>query len=107
MTRRSVGRMSMPSRFESFMSPLRSGLLSSSVNFVLVGASVMGQEHRGLLGKYSHGQAYAPSVSGALTMLALKWYRDPTAGPDTSSLGRRGRRGMGIIVQFPEGQRTL
>ena len=40
-------------------------------------------------------------------MLALKWYRDPTASRDTMSVSCRGRRGMGIIVQFPEGQRTL
>ena len=40
-------------------------------------------------------------------MPAHKWYRDPAAGPDTVSIRRRGRRGMGIIVQFPEGHRPL
>src|SRR5689334_21062257 len=81
MTRSSVGRMSTPSRFDSVMRPLSSGLFNSlSLSLALLGASVMGHEHHKSLGKYSRGQAYAPSVSGALTMLALKWRCDPTAG---------------------------
>src|ERR1700755_1274213 len=103
MTRSSVGRTSTPSRLESFTRPSRSGLLTSGE----LGALLIGHGHHSSLGRYSHGEAYTPYVSGALTMLALKWYRDPAAGPDTVSMRRRGRRGMGIIVQFPEGQRLL